>query len=161
MKKIDDPVAHFWSRLSAPTPTSCWEWQGSCNNTGYGTLVYEGRGCVAHRVAAYITGLVASPLAPKRRSDHGHVLHKCDNRKCCNPSHLFVGTCSDNMLDMYAKKRHVIYKGATHTNAKLTKEQAAEIRAKYAAGAKQIPLAAAYGVSQAVISKITLGRTYQ
>jgi hypothetical protein len=96
-----------------------------------------------------------------KRSDHGHVLHYCDYRLCCNPGHFFIGTATDNMLDMYQKGRHPVYRGEAHTNAKLTQLQADEIRALYASTkVRQTDLAARYGVSQRVISNIILGRSY-
>ena len=72
-----------------------------------------------------------------------------------------IGSYSDNQRDAYQKKRRVQPKGEMHTNAKLTNEQAAEIRQRYADGEYQVPLALEYGVSQRVISLIVRGETYK
>jgi hypothetical protein len=156
-------ASSFWSRVNIDleNPQNCWEWLGSCNNSGYGTVAWEGKVYVAHRVAAWLDGLVNTLLAPKHKADKGFVLHKCDNRKCCNPNHFFIGSYTDNQLDAYRKKRKVQAKGETHTNAKLTRLQAEEIRARYKAGEYQIPLSMEYGVSQRTISLIVRGETYK
>lgn len=65
------------------------------------------------------------------------------------------------MKDAYSKKRKVQPKGQAHSNAKLTNEQAAEIRQRYEAGEFQVPLAKEYGVSQRVISLIVRGESYK
>ena len=150
----------FWERVAKGDPDSCWEWQGSCNNTGYGTVSWHGPVYTAHRVAAWLVGMVDSPKAPifNRTS---YVLHKCDNRKCCNPNHFFLGSYSDNQRDAYQKNRKVQPKGGDHANAKLTNQQAVEIRQRYAAGELQVPLAKEYGVSQNTISLIVRGETYK
>lgn len=149
----------FWSKVKKSS--GCWEWQASKNNTGYGTVRFLGKTYTAHRVAAYLVGMVAAPSAPKLKSDKGHVLHKCDNRGCCNPKHFFLGNYRDNQKDAYNKKRRAQPKGEHHTNAKLTNRQAAAVILKYHRGRVQTALAKEYGVSQSCISHIIRGETYR
>src|SRR5438105_13742248 len=61
-------------------------------------------------------------------ADGKWVLHKCDNRKCVNPTHLFLGTHDDNMRDMVNKGRSLSRKGFTNPNARLTADQITRIR---------------------------------
>ncbi len=150
----------FWARVNKGDPHECWEWSGATNSTGYGTVAWHGHNYTTHRVAAWLSGMVESPSRPPHSRDKGHVLHKCDNRRCCNPNHFFVGSYADNQLDAYRKKRRSQPKGEKHANAKLTNKQAEEIRKRYAAGEYQVPLAKEYGVSQVVISLIVRGETY-
>jgi hypothetical protein len=153
----------FWARVSGDRRkrNGCWEWQGAHNNTGYGTVAWHGKVYTAHRIAAWLTGLVESPSAPTTAREQTHVLHKCDNRSCCNPNHFFLGSYAENQRDAYHKKRRSQPKGEAHTNAKLTNTQAATIRARYATGETQVSLAAAYGVSQRAISLIVRRETYK
>ena len=151
----------FWNRVDKHSPDGCWEWTGARNSTGYGTVGWHGRVYTAHRVAAWLSGLVTHPSAPESSRTPTHVLHKCDNRKCCNPSHFFLGTFADNMRDAYSKNRKTQPKGACHANAKLTNDQAHTIRGRYREGELQVPLAKEYGVSQRVISLIVRGETYK
>lgn len=149
----------FWARVKKTD--GCWEWQGSLNNTGYGTVAWHRKVYTAHRVAAWLSGLVESLAAPKSHRAETHVLHKCDNRKCCNPDHFFLGNYSANQKDAYKKKRRAQPKGAAHVNAKLTAPQAAAIREAYNKGQTQMKLATIYGVSQVAISLIVRGVTYK
>jgi hypothetical protein len=151
----------FWARVNKGTGDECWEWSGAVNSTGYGNVVWDGRCYTTHRVAAWLSDMVESPSRPTHSRDKQHVLHKCDNRRCCNPNHFFLGSFTDNMKDAYNKKRKVQPKGEAHVNAKLTNEQAAEIRQRYAAGEYQVPLAKEYGVSQGAVSLIVRGETYK
>lgn len=149
----------FWARVKKSQ--KCWEWQGACNNTGYGTVAWHGKVYTAHRIAAWLSGLVVNPAKPTNAQEKAHVLHKCDNRKCCNPDHFFIGSYADNQLDAYAKKRRVQPKGESNPNAKLTNKQAAEIRHVYSVhGLTQKQLANKYDVSQRAISLIVRGETY-
>ena len=89
----------FWAKVNKQG--NCWEWQASLfTTTGYGQFALTSRHPeTAHRMAWVFThGSIP---------DGQFVLHKCDNRKCCNPDHLFLGTPQDNMVDMVRKGRHV------------------------------------------------------
>lgn len=148
----------FWARVDKTG--DCWLWTGAKNNTGYGTVAWDGVVYTAHRLAAYLTGLVTSPVAPKHGSST-FVLHRCDTRLCCNPAHFELGTYAKNQLDAYARKQRKQPKGEHHSNAKLTNEQAAQIRTLYKTGSyRQVDLADTFGVSQRVISLIVRGETY-
>jgi hypothetical protein len=76
----------------------CIEWQAATNRMGYGMFRFEGENRLAHRVAWTL-----------KHGDPGEmcVLHKCDNPKCVNTDHLFLGTRTDNHNDKMAKGRHV------------------------------------------------------
>lgn len=90
-------------------PHMCWEWRGSLNRLGYGTVSVDGKTKLAHRVA-YRTWY--GPI------EKGMMLcHTCDNRKCCNPNHLYPGTHEDNMRDMAERGR------SARPNSKTTVEE--------------------------------------
>lgn len=143
----------FWLKVKK-LPNGCWEWQGSLSNKGYGQFKVLKKLVLAHRFA-YES---AHGPIPKGKV----VCHKCDNRKCCNPEHLFLGTYKDNTQDMIAKGRNIappIGKGEANSNAKLTDSQVAEIRNKY------VPfkvtarmLAEEYGVTREQIDRIVNNR---
>lgn len=88
----------FWSKVDIRGAGECWPWQGAMRNNGYGSF-WLGQNYVGAHVAAYI-------LATENPTDGKHVLHSCDNRGCCNPSHLRLGTPADNVKDMVERGRH-------------------------------------------------------
>lgn len=78
-------------------PDECWPWTGAVTGKGYGKISLAYRHRNAHRVAFELWhGPIPDGLL---------VCHRCDNRPCCNPAHLFVGTAKDNAEDMMAKGR--------------------------------------------------------
>lgn len=149
----------FWNRLDT-TSSACWHWTGATNSSGYGTIMYQGRAATAHRTAAFLAGLVDSTDAPRDRKGTGFILHACDNRRCCNPAHMRVGTYAENQIEAYTRRRRVAQRGATHTNAKQTDKSVALVKDMYAHGVSQGAIAKLLHVSQASISNITLGKTY-
>lgn len=79
-------------------PSGCWEWRGFIGPLGYGAVNFDGRRWAVHRLFyTWHKGEIPAGLK---------VLHSCDNRKCCNPAHLSVGTQQDNLEDMRQKGRH-------------------------------------------------------
>lgn len=131
--------ALFWSKVNVGTANECWPWRAGKNAGGYGRFGNE----KAHRVA-YRLWNNEEPGAL-------FVCHRCDNRACCNPAHLFLGTAADNNEDAKSKGRANAPRGETHPRAKLTSEQVTEIRASTERG---IDLAKRYGVATSTISEI-------
>lgn len=139
----------FWTKVKTGAPDQCWPWNGSYNPYGYGRLQVRGKTYMAHRLAL--------EMASGKFSDDICVLHRCDNPSCCNPSHLFLGTQSDNMKDMAAKGRGrtaPIF-GEAHRWAKLTEADVREIR-RLRGKKTQHQLASIFKISQSVISGIQL-----
>ena len=98
----------FWSKVKIGTDDDCWLWQGAKNTTGYG--LFSVRNCEKQweKTGRSFTHVLAHRLSAAMHKDveqHDYVMHKCDNRACCNPRHLQVGTALDNFLDMVAKGR--------------------------------------------------------
>lgn len=151
----------FWDKVEINSLDKCWPYTGAHNNTGYGTIGWHGVTHCAHRIAAWLLGFVEYPNAPKDKTGTGFILHSCDNPSCCNPTHWDIGTYTTNQLDAYKRGRRAQPAGESHTNAKLTNKQAADIRNRYRDGVYQKELAKLFGVSQRVISLVTRGETYQ
>jgi hypothetical protein len=152
----------FWARVvgNRSERNGCWNWVGATNSTGYGTVRFHGKTVTAHRVAAFLTGLIATTDAPKDRKQSEFILHRCDNRLCCNPTHMRVGSYAENQKEAYQRQRRRAYRGSTHANAKQTPESVALIKDMYAHGVSQEAIAKLLQVSQSGISKILLGASY-
>lgn len=96
-KRINGPLdVRFWAKVDKST--DCWEWMGNIKeDSGYGSIKNGNTMDYAHRVSWTLHfGTIPKGLC---------VLHKCDNRRCVNPNHLFLGTYKDNVQDMIKKGR--------------------------------------------------------
>lgn len=89
----------FWAKVAKRDGDGCWEWTANRNNRGYGLFaVSRGQTRSAHRVSYEMAN---GPIP-----DGLYVCHSCDNPPCVRPSHLWLGTNSQNMLDAVKKGRH-------------------------------------------------------
>lgn len=128
-----------------PEPNSgCWLWIGARDSSGYGFVWPRSK---AHRLS-YERSVGPIP-------DGYVVCHKCDTPCCVNPSHLFVGTIKDNNDDKVAKGRHIMPSGKQR---KLKVDEVVQI---LASSDSCRALADRFGVSDANISYIRLGRTWK
>lgn len=123
----------------------CWEWTGATNRHGYGVINIggsDGRVHLVHRATALLYGFPAELNA----------LHKCHNRLCFNPEHLYSGTQVENMRDAYL----------AGSRGKMTAARVREFRRLYATGQyTQRALAKHYNISYATANKIALQRIWQ
>lgn len=171
----------FHTRYQIDEATGCWSWLGRLDPDGYGHIMVARINGGAHRASWRIfRGEIPPGLC---------VCHHCDNRKCVNPDHLFLGTHTENIADRTRKGRsaagdrngsrlhpesrprgdthssrtqpHLRPRGTRYRNAKLTEAQVAAILAERARGLKLKDLAAEFGVSNTLIWNIVSGRNWK
>lgn len=136
---------NFWNRCSK-SEQGCWEWIGSKNEDGYGTLRFVNKHWFAPRLAWTLTyGPILDGLL---------VCHKCDNPGCIRPDHLFLGTHQDNRDDMVRKGRGPTSEKVRRPK-KLNTDQVVQILILGNTGnVRHADIAIQFGVTASVISKI-------
>lgn len=137
---------------SSGGPDACWPFTGATGRSGYGRVRVHGVSRSAH-VWAYEEAFGPVP-------DGLLVRHHCDNRLCCNPSHLATGTHQDNMNDKVARGRQSRLAGEQSPTAILTEPQALSIRNRRRAGERSADLATEFGVSRSLVNSIATGKRW-
>ena len=146
----------FWHFVDKKSEEECWNWTGNKRGNGYGqfSVGKKSQGSEgAHRISWRMHN--SNKEIPKG----WHVMHKCDNPSCVNPSHLTIGTAKQNTQDMIAKgrKRTVSPKGEGNGKSLLNEEQVRLIRSStlsHAAIAREL------GVSPNCVRGVRIGRTW-
>jgi len=152
MHGIDLVKARFWGHVKIGSASGCWPWKRFIAPNGYGRFKWNGAIISAHRFAY----LASSGSIP----DGQLVLHHCDNKSCCNPIHLYLGTHQDNMNDGKARNRFNSPVGEAHGMHTLTAEDVEYAKQKSAKGWKQNRIAKVLGVNQSTVSRIVNGKRW-
>jgi len=110
----------FWRNITimGDDENECWNWNKSTASDGYGRVGIrkEDSGKTTTIPAHRFSWLIHAGLIPENL----FCLHKCDNTKCCNPSHLYLGTQSDNMQDKHRRGRMNGYKHSEEVKARIS-----------------------------------------
>lgn len=144
-----DRIPRFWAKVDRSG--ECWEWTAAVDVGGYGMFATGSGMARAHRVSWVLEN---GPL-----TDGSILLHRCDNRRCVRPKHLYLGTMRENVADMDARGHRargyrMSRRGQAHQAAKITDEQVAAIRVLRAAGWQQRRVAALFGISHTHVGHI-------
>lgn len=145
-------VERFWSKVEVAGKDDCWIWQRGTSGFGYGNFHYGKMSIRAHRFSYQ--------LHNGKIGGHKCVCHSCDNPKCVNPAHLWIGTRAENNADKEAKQRGIHpnqSSGEGNSNAAITTPEVIAIKVMARKGMPQARIAAFIGVSPALVCLIVKG----
>lgn len=145
----------FWSRVDIRSEDECWNWKSYLGSFGRGAYSIGQKSIKSHRWAWFLThGEIPKGM---------FVCHKCDNGRCCNPNHLFLGTPKENTQDMVSKGRKVTLRGEDDPKSKLTSQDVINIRSEWAGNPRpsQFALAKKYNVSRSTIEAVVLRHNWK
>jgi hypothetical protein len=148
-------ATRFWEYVNQDTGTNCWHWQSTLNKRGYGRIRNRAVNLMAHR---FSWELHNGPIP-----DGLFVCHSCDNPRCVNPAHLWLGTRQDNMDDMMTKGRGSnppVRRGDANNNATLTERDVRDIRARVANGETYTAIATTYSIHRSTAADIAKRKTW-
>ena len=153
-EKSEYDYLRFWSKVNVTANDDlCWEWQAYLNKNGYGAFGINGKSYLSNRVAfEYSNGYLDKDIC---------VLHKCDNRKCCNPKHLFLGTRVDNNNDKVRKGRAQRLFGDINPNSKVTEKDILPIKELINSGLTYTEVGRRYNISKVQARNIYKGRSWR
>ena len=140
----------FWDKVEKTD--GCWKWTAASFGRRYGSFWLKGKSRVAHRISfEMFNGPI--PLGKI-------VCHSCDNPKCVNPAHLWLGTNLENSRDMVQKGRMQDQKGVKGPNAKLSETQVKCIRHIASLGVHHKYIGMIFGISRGGVSRVVRKDTY-
>jgi transposase-like protein len=140
----------YWAKVDRCGEDECWEWTAATNCSGYGIFLAGGTCVLAHRFGWLLaTGEDPGDLC---------VLHRCDNPRCQNPAHHFLGTRADNAADRNAKGRQA--RGERMGSAVLTEELVREANRLYRSGMSIPKIAEQLGVKKGTLNSVRRGLSW-
>lgn len=142
----------FWEKVDKHSDDECWNWLATGTFERYGQFWVGKRMIGAHRFS-WILHYNEIP-------DGMRVCHRCDNKKCVNPSHLFLGTQKENIIDMINKKRDSII-GERNNNSRLSNHDVIEIKKYIASGFSNRKIATIYKIDESTISHIKCNHSWR
>jgi len=153
-KYNNEYIQRFWEKVDIQKTNNCWIWKGAKQSKGYGSVgLGNGKTGLAHRVAYEIN-------SREEIQKNICVMHICDNRLCCNPNHLILGTIADNNHDMVHKKRQA--QGEKNGRSKLTVSTVLDIKKAIRLGQKtMMQLAKEYGVHYNTVRYAAKGKNWK
>ena len=131
----------FWEAVAIKGPDECWNWQGAVTSRGYGCVRVDNKTVGAHRRAYEVS---KGPIA-----DGMVICHQCDNKLCCNPAHLWLGTHLDNAMDYNDKGKR-----------KLRAEDIPGIRQLFREGMNKSAIGRRYGITETAVRQIIKGQRW-
>jgi len=152
MKITQKDINRFFEKVSPPNKNECWEWL-YVGKGRYGKFSLHGKKFQAHRLSYFIY----NGYMPKKDE---YVCHKCDNPKCVNPDHLFLGTQQDNMDDMVSKGRSPNNHGDRNPRATLSQEDVDRMRLMYKNGMTRMEISSIFNTTETTTHNILSGRTW-
>ena len=144
--KFCSDACSFQSKVKIEESTGCVLWVASVARDGYGSFYARGKLIPAHRAAFR--------MAYGEFNESLNVPHRCDNPRCVNPDHLFLGTQAQNVADMLRKQRHVPSRGVANGRSKLTDEIVRDMFVLRSKGQSFESIGRIYGVSRVTVSSI-------
>jgi hypothetical protein len=155
-KYTPDLETYFNDNIKKDPITGCWNWKGNMfTTTGYGQFKNKKINNGMPTPASRASWMMHRDSTIWRWD---FVCHKCDNPRCVNPDHLFIGTSKDNMIDASQKRR--INHGEDRPQSKLTEDDVREARKLRQQGMGWRKLADKYGVVQYCIISAVTGKTW-
>ncbi len=152
--QLQDYEFIFWSLVEKKDQNQCWIWQGVVSFNGYGRFTTK----VNKKVKQHLAHRLAYHFYHDNFDQNKMVRHRCDNKLCCNPHHLELGTQQDNMNDMVLRQRSV--GGIKNPASKFTEEQIKTIRREFKFKTIQ-KLSEEYEVLRDTISNIVNYKSYK
>lgn len=153
------PWEYFCRKVDIGHPSRCWDWIASCGKPGYGNWYYSifdlpKAGTAHRRVYMLFNGYVDSNVV---------ICHTCNNKRCCNPSHLYAGTHTTNAADRIlhgTASKPPLHLGSKQWNSRLSEQQVIEIKNRLRSGEIPPHVAPDYGVCAGTVYKIRDGSNW-
>jgi len=142
----------YYSKINE---NGCWEWQRAKIHNGYGRVY------VKHKNKDELTHRASWEAFVGEIKEGMQINHKCHNRACINPDHLYLGTQKENVRDMLLAGRGNVPKGSDCINSKLTEDKVKLIKKMLNEGKRSCDIAIQFNISRSTIWNIKYGKTWK